>query len=150
MQKLLMPKLHLSGTEPEDSAHKTTTLTAAPASRRLSEYVEHYEPLEYDAEAVHAHHKRTRRSASPPDLHISFHAHERHFKMRLRRDLSAFSEDFKVEGSQGQLHDVDTSHIYHGELVDNIIFLTGNGNASKDALSMRLILLQCGLRSIEQ
>ncbi|XP_045766161.1 disintegrin and metalloproteinase domain-containing protein 10 [Maniola jurtina] len=88
------------------------------ASRRLSEYVEHYEPLEYDAKVVHAHHKRTRRSASPPDLHISFHAHGRHFKMRLRRDLSAFSEDFKVEGSQGQLHDVDTSHIYHGELVD--------------------------------
>ncbi|CAH2105402.1 unnamed protein product [Euphydryas editha] len=88
------------------------------ASRRLSEYVEHYEPLEYDADAVHTQHKRTRRSIDPPDLHISFRAHGKDFKLRLRRDLSAFSEDFKVEGSQGQLHEVDTSHIYHGELVD--------------------------------
>lgn len=63
---------------------------------RLSEYVEHYEPLEYDADVVHTQHKRTRRSIDPPDLHISFRAHEKDFKLRLRRDLSAFSEDFKV------------------------------------------------------
>ncbi|XP_050343887.1 disintegrin and metalloproteinase domain-containing protein 10 isoform X2 [Nymphalis io] len=89
------------------------------ASRRLSEYVEHYESLEYDAGAVHTQHKRTRRSIDPPDLHISFHAHGKHFNMRLRRDLSAFSEDFKVEGSQGQIHEVETSHIYKGEVVDD-------------------------------
>ncbi|XP_072939687.1 disintegrin and metalloproteinase domain-containing protein 10 [Epargyreus clarus] len=87
------------------------------ASRRLSEYVEYFEPLEYDASVVHTHHVRTRRSLDAPDLRLDFNAHGRSFQMRLRRDLSAFSEDFKVEGSEGELHEVDTSHIYHGELV---------------------------------
>ncbi|XP_032512584.2 disintegrin and metalloproteinase domain-containing protein 10 [Danaus plexippus] len=88
------------------------------ASRRLSEYVEYYEPLEYDSTSIHAQHIRTRRSSDAPHLRISFHAHGRHFHLRLRRDVSAFSPDFKVEGAQGQLHDVDTSHIYQGDLVD--------------------------------
>ncbi|KAJ0178926.1 hypothetical protein K1T71_005701 [Dendrolimus kikuchii] len=88
--------------------------------RRLSEYVDHYEPLDYDASAVHDQHVRARRSTdSPPDLRLNFKAHGRKFRLRLRRDLSAFSEDFKVEGSQGQPYDVDTSHIYHGELADD-------------------------------
>lgn len=30
--------------------------------------------------------------------------------------LIDFINLFQVEGSQGQLHDVDTSQIYHGEL----------------------------------
>ncbi|XP_050669592.1 disintegrin and metalloproteinase domain-containing protein 10 [Leptidea sinapis] len=88
------------------------------ASRRLSEYVEHYEELDYDADRIHVQHLRARRSIEPPDLRISFRAHTRHFHLRLRRDLSAFTEDFKVEGSAGELHDVDTSHIYKGELAD--------------------------------
>ncbi|KAI5637445.1 reprolysin family propeptide domain-containing protein [Phthorimaea operculella] len=61
-------------------------------------------PLEYDA---------------PRDLRLDFRAHGRHFKLRLRRDLSAFTDDFRVEGSNGEHHDVDTSHIYHGELADD-------------------------------
>ncbi|XP_049869828.1 disintegrin and metalloproteinase domain-containing protein 10-like [Pectinophora gossypiella] len=87
--------------------------------RRLSEYVEHYEPLDYDAGAVHAQHVRVRRSLdAPPDLRLDFRAHGRTFRLRLRRDLSAFTDDFKVEGSNGEHHEVDTSHIYHGELAD--------------------------------
>ncbi|XP_013138730.1 PREDICTED: disintegrin and metalloproteinase domain-containing protein 10-like [Papilio polytes] len=89
------------------------------ASRRLSDYVEHYESLQYDSRAVHAQHARTRRSLDAPDLRIAFHAHNRRFHLRLRRDLSAFSKDFKVEGSNGEIHDVDTSHIYRGDLVDD-------------------------------
>ncbi|XP_041970782.1 disintegrin and metalloproteinase domain-containing protein 10 [Aricia agestis] len=88
------------------------------ASRRLSEYVEHYEPLEYDTAALHTQHLRARRSVDPADLRLDFSAHGRRFRLRLRRDLSAFGEGFRVEGSQGQLHDVDTSHIYKGEMVD--------------------------------
>lgn len=85
--------------------------------RRLNEYIEHYESLEYDVDTLHEQHLRARRSTdTPADLRLEFTAHGRHFRMRLRRDLSAFSEDFKVEGAKGQLHDVDTSHIYHGEL----------------------------------
>lgn len=88
--------------------------------RRLSEYIEHYEGLDYDPDKLHQHHLRARRSIDPPaDLSLKFDAHGRKFHLRLRRDLAAFSEDFKVEGSQGQLHDVDTSHIYHGELADD-------------------------------
>ncbi|XP_059056733.1 disintegrin and metalloproteinase domain-containing protein 10 [Achroia grisella] len=86
---------------------------------RLSEYIERYEPLDYDADAVHEQHLRRRRSTdTQTDLRLHFRAHGRRFNLRLRRDLSAFSDDFQVEGSQGQLHDVDTSHLYHGELAD--------------------------------
>ncbi|GBP09957.1 Disintegrin and metalloproteinase domain-containing protein 10 [Eumeta japonica] len=95
-----------------------TKLTAS-RRRRLNEYIDHYDPLEYDCAAVHGQHARLRRSTDPhpPDLRIDFRAHGRHFKLRLRRDLSAFGRDFKVEGSNGELHDVDTSHIYHGEII---------------------------------
>ncbi|XP_053603885.1 disintegrin and metalloproteinase domain-containing protein 10 [Plodia interpunctella] len=88
------------------------------ASRlRLNEYIEHYEPLEYDSTSVHDQHLRRRRSTdAQSDLRLDFRAHGKKFRLRLRRDLSAFSDDFKVEDSRGQLHDVDTSHIYHGEL----------------------------------
>lgn len=85
--------------------------------RRLSEYIDHYEALEYDADSLHEQHLRARRSTdAPADLRLHFRAHGKSFHMRLRRDLSAFSEDFKVEGAKGELHDVDTSHIYRGEL----------------------------------
>ncbi|CAB3236817.1 unnamed protein product [Arctia plantaginis] len=88
------------------------------ASRRqLNEYIDHYEPLDYDADTLHEQHLRARRSTdAPSDLRLEFKAYGRRFKMRLRRDLSAFSEDFKIEGAKGQLHDVDTSHLYRGEL----------------------------------
>lgn len=88
--------------------------------RRLNEYIEHYEGLEYDADTLHQQHLRARRSIdAPEDLRLHFRAHGKKFHLRLRRDLSAFSEDFKVEGAQGQIHEVDTSHIYHGELADD-------------------------------
>ncbi|KAL0882214.1 hypothetical protein ABMA27_000756 [Loxostege sticticalis] len=88
--------------------------------RQLNEYIQHYEPLDYDSSAVHEQHLRSRRSTdAAPDLHLQFRAHNRRFHLRLRRDLSAFSDDFKVEDSQGQPHDVDTSHLYHGELADD-------------------------------
>ncbi|XP_026322466.1 disintegrin and metalloproteinase domain-containing protein 10 [Hyposmocoma kahamanoa] len=87
--------------------------------RRLDHYVEHYEPLDYDADEVHLQHMRYKRSLDGDNLRFSFRAHGKHFKLRLRRDLSAFSEDFKVEGSKGELHDVDTSRIYHGDLADD-------------------------------
>lgn len=45
--------------------------------KRLSEYVRHYESLDYDSEAVHEKHERVRRSASSPSLHLDFQAHSR-------------------------------------------------------------------------
>ncbi|CAG9135811.1 unnamed protein product [Plutella xylostella] len=64
--------------------------------RRLSEYIEHYEELDYDAGGVHAQHVRHRRSTGS-ELRVNFKAHGRRFALRLRRDLSAFSEEFKVK-----------------------------------------------------
>lgn len=65
--------------------------------RRLSEYIEHYEGLDYDPDKLHQQHLRARRSIDPPaDLSLKFDAHGRKFHLRLRRDLAAFSEDFKV------------------------------------------------------
>ncbi|XP_030031412.1 disintegrin and metalloproteinase domain-containing protein 10 [Manduca sexta] len=88
--------------------------------RRLNEYIEHYEPLQYDSDALHAQHQRVRRSTDAArDLRLHFSAHGKEFHLRLRRDLSAFSDNFKVEGSRGEPHEVDTSHIYHGELADD-------------------------------
>ncbi|XP_063619543.1 disintegrin and metalloproteinase domain-containing protein 10 [Cydia splendana] len=88
--------------------------------RELSEYITYYEPLDYDASDLHEQHTRARRSTdAPADLRLKFRAHGRRFHLRLRRDLSAFHEDLQVEGSQGQIHNVDTSHIYHGELADD-------------------------------
>lgn len=88
--------------------------------QRLNEYIEHYEPLVYDSSSLHQQHLRSRRSthSRPPDLRLSFSAHGRRFNIRLRRDLSSFSEDYKVENSDGENLDVDASHIYQGELVD--------------------------------
>ncbi|CAF4815504.1 unnamed protein product [Pieris macdunnoughi] len=94
----------------------SATNTRPSASRRLSEYVENYEEVHYNHDEVHLQHLRARRSVDPPDLRINFDAHGRRFNLRLRRDLSAFSDDFKVHGSQGELHDVDTSHLYTGEV----------------------------------
>ncbi|XP_028025856.1 disintegrin and metalloproteinase domain-containing protein 10 [Bombyx mandarina] len=97
------------------------------ASRvRLNEYIEHFETLDYDPDDLHHQHLRARRSTdSQRELRLDFKAHDRKFKLRLRRDLSAFSDDFKVEGSQGQTHEVDSSHIYSGKLAgdpDSTVF----------------------------
>lgn len=86
--------------------------------RRLNEYISHYEPVRYDAARVHGEHARARRSAGDGELRLAFAAHGRSFGVRLRRDLSAFTHDYKVEGPGGVAHNVDTSHIYRGELVD--------------------------------
>ncbi|XP_075971481.1 disintegrin and metalloproteinase domain-containing protein 10-like isoform X2 [Anticarsia gemmatalis] len=86
---------------------------------RLSEYIEHYEPLEYDADSLHEQHLRARRSTDPSvDLILNFRALEKDFNLRLRRDISTFSDGLQVE-SAGQMHEVDTSHIYNGELIDD-------------------------------
>ncbi|KOB66594.1 Uncharacterized protein OBRU01_20986, partial [Operophtera brumata] len=88
--------------------------------RKLSEYVEHFEGLDYDTGALHEQHVRSRRSTDSPDLRLSFRAHGKRFSMRLRRDLSAFSDDVKVEGSQGQLHDVFgsvTDGVFEGKII---------------------------------
>lgn len=87
------------------------------AANRLNEYISHYEPLTYDTREVHRAHSRARRSLNRDDaVHLSFSAHGREFRLRLKRDLDVFSNDLEVHGPSGTL-DVDTSHVYKGQLL---------------------------------
>ncbi|XP_072236638.1 disintegrin and metalloproteinase domain-containing protein 10 [Leuresthes tenuis] len=84
---------------------------------RLNKYIRHYEGLSYDTEALHSSHQRAKRALSPHDMavHLDFHAHGRHFNLRMKRDTTLFSPDLIIEVS-GQEEPVDTSHIYSGEV----------------------------------
>ncbi|XP_034045963.1 disintegrin and metalloproteinase domain-containing protein 10 [Thalassophryne amazonica] len=83
----------------------------------LNKYIRHYEGLSYDTEALHNHHQRAKRALSPQDrtVHLNFHAHGRHFNLRMKRDTTLFSPDLIIEVS-GEDAPVDTSHIYSGEI----------------------------------
>uniref|UniRef100_A0A336M3J2 ADAM10 endopeptidase n=1 Tax=Culicoides sonorensis TaxID=179676 RepID=A0A336M3J2_CULSO len=86
-------------------------------NRRLNEYISHYETLDYDINHIHASHTRAKRSVTK-DHHVNlkFKAHGRDFHIRLKRDLHTFSDNLVVDSTNGPLN-VDTSHIYHGEVV---------------------------------
>uniref|UniRef100_A0AAY4B2I6 Disintegrin and metalloproteinase domain-containing protein 10 n=1 Tax=Denticeps clupeoides TaxID=299321 RepID=A0AAY4B2I6_9TELE len=85
----------------------------------LNKYIRHYEGLSYDSELVHSRHQRAKRALSHEDsfLHLDFHAHGRHFNLRMKRDTKLFSHDFKLDMS-GEETDYDTSHIYTGEIYE--------------------------------
>ncbi|XP_057692077.1 disintegrin and metalloproteinase domain-containing protein 10-like [Corythoichthys intestinalis] len=83
----------------------------------LNKYIRHYEGLSYDTELVHSNHQRAKRALSHQDqfLHLDFHAHGRHFNLRMKRDTTLFAPDMKVDVS-GEESTYDTSHIYTGEI----------------------------------
>uniref|UniRef100_A0A672LA54 Disintegrin and metalloproteinase domain-containing protein 10 n=1 Tax=Sinocyclocheilus grahami TaxID=75366 RepID=A0A672LA54_SINGR len=83
----------------------------------LSQYIRHYEGLSYDRDLLHSQHQRAKRALSlqERELQLEFHAHGRHFNLRMKRDTRLFSDGFKLEMS-GQELDYDTSHIYTGEI----------------------------------
>ncbi|GAA6230881.1 disintegrin and metalloproteinase domain-containing protein 10 isoform X1 [Lates japonicus] len=85
--------------------------------KHLNKYIRHYEGLSYDTEALHSRHQRAKRALSPQDqtLHLDFHAHGRHFNLRMKRDTTLFSPDLIIDVS-GEERSVDTSHIYSGEI----------------------------------
>uniref|UniRef100_A0A665VEE0 Disintegrin and metalloproteinase domain-containing protein 10 n=1 Tax=Echeneis naucrates TaxID=173247 RepID=A0A665VEE0_ECHNA len=85
--------------------------------RPLNKYIRHYEGLSYDTEALHKSHQRAKRALSPKDstVHLDFHAHGRHFNLRMKRDTTLFSPDLVIEVS-GEETPSDTSHIYSGEV----------------------------------
>ncbi|KAM4593630.1 disintegrin and metalloproteinase domain-containing protein 10 [Odontesthes bonariensis] len=84
---------------------------------RLNKYIRHYEGLSYDTEALHNSHQRAKRALSPDDkaVHLDFHAHGRHFNLRMKRDTTLFSPDLIIEVS-GVEEPIDTSHIYSGDI----------------------------------
>ncbi|XP_060523585.1 disintegrin and metalloproteinase domain-containing protein 10 isoform X2 [Cylas formicarius] len=94
-------------------------------SDKLNEYISHYQPLNYDTGDVHSAHVRAKRSVVEDNhVHVSFRAHGRDFRLRLKRDLHVFSDSLEVHGPNGPI-DVDTSHVYKGHLVgerDSTVF----------------------------
>ncbi|XP_055600262.1 disintegrin and metalloproteinase domain-containing protein 10 isoform X2 [Uranotaenia lowii] len=85
--------------------------------RRLNEYISHYETLSYDHKHLHASHSRAKRSVTK-DHHVQlrFKAHGRDFNIRLRRDLSTFSDKLEIQTDNGPIK-ADTAHLYHGEVL---------------------------------
>uniref|UniRef100_A0A8C4DFW7 Disintegrin and metalloproteinase domain-containing protein 10 n=1 Tax=Dicentrarchus labrax TaxID=13489 RepID=A0A8C4DFW7_DICLA len=83
----------------------------------LNKYIRHYEGLSYETELVHSNHERAKRALTHEDkfLHLDFHAHGRHFNLRMKRDTTMFAQDLKVDVS-GEEIPYDTSHIYTGEI----------------------------------
>uniref|UniRef100_A0AAG5DVP2 ADAM10 endopeptidase n=1 Tax=Anopheles atroparvus TaxID=41427 RepID=A0AAG5DVP2_ANOAO len=87
--------------------------------RPLNEYISHHEKLNYDHEHLHASHSRAKRSVTKDHyVHLSFRAHERDFNIRLKRDLSTVSDKLEIHTDKGPVQ-VDSSHIYHGEVLDD-------------------------------
>lgn len=63
----------------------------------MNEYISHYETLSYDERHIHASHNRAKRSITKdPHVFLKFKAHGRNFHIRLKRDISTFSDSLVV------------------------------------------------------
>ncbi|EDO41812.1 predicted protein, partial [Nematostella vectensis] len=82
---------------------------------RLSEFIKEYDTLSYNSQSVEKQHGRHRRSVDPNSnpIILNFLAHERKFKLRLRRDTSIFADDLVVEN----YNDFDPSKVVAGEVL---------------------------------
>ena len=67
--------------------------------KRLNEYISHFETLSYDTKHLHAKHTRAKRSIIGEDqhVHLKFSAHGETFHLRLKRDLTTFSDNLEVD-----------------------------------------------------
>ncbi|XP_029285994.1 disintegrin and metalloproteinase domain-containing protein 10 [Cottoperca gobio] len=83
----------------------------------ISPYIKHYEGLSYDREDLHRKHLRARRASHPQEytLQLDFTAFHRTFRLHLKRNAAAFSEDFMVFRKNVSTL-ADLSHIYSGTL----------------------------------
>ncbi|XP_036970924.1 disintegrin and metalloproteinase domain-containing protein 10 isoform X1 [Acanthopagrus latus] len=83
----------------------------------ISPYIKYYEGLSYDREDLHRMHLRARRATQSHEytLQLDFTAFHRTFRLYLKRDAGAFSEDFTVVSENGSTS-ADVSHIYSGTL----------------------------------
>lgn len=91
------------------------------SANRLNEYISHYEEASYSREDVAQAHHRAKRSLSDPskNLHvqISFRAHGKSFRLRLKRDTETFSHGLQVVDSENRPVTHSVSHIYQGHLI---------------------------------
>jgi len=99
------------------------------STEEFSRFIQHFEPLQYDATHIELQHQvvrrkhllgRVRRSltdaGNSPTVHLTFDAHSKHFDLELHADSSIFTEDYLVEDNRGHslLHNID--HLVSGRL----------------------------------
>lgn len=64
----------------------------------MNEYISHFETLNYDTKHLHAKHNRAKRSIGEDQhVHLKFSAHGETFHLRLKRDLTTFSDNLEVD-----------------------------------------------------
>lgn len=64
----------------------------------MNEYISHFETLSYDTKHLHAKHTRAKRSVGEEQhVHLKFSAHGEKFHLRLKRDLTTFSDNLEVD-----------------------------------------------------
>lgn len=70
--------------------------------RPLGDYINHYETLNYDTASILDQHHRVRRSSPNSDhvVQLNLKTSQREFKIRLRRDLQIFTDNFRAENSE--------------------------------------------------
>ncbi|XP_018583626.2 disintegrin and metalloproteinase domain-containing protein 10 [Scleropages formosus] len=92
-------------------------LPDAGALVAICPFIRHYEELSYDREAVHQQHERFRREILPRShvVMLDFKAFYRTFRLRLKRDTTEFSDNFKIH-IRNVSRVADLSHIYSGHL----------------------------------
>ncbi|EFN65682.1 ADAM 10 [Camponotus floridanus] len=121
----ILPKLVGTADQGNLASLETTVVVSLVAknkldreTRRLNEYIRHYETLSYPVEEVHRSHLRAKRSINRDStVTLKFRAHGKDFHIRLKRDLTTFSNNLIIEGSTGEKHYDSISHIYLGNLV---------------------------------
>ncbi|XP_068228100.1 LOW QUALITY PROTEIN: uncharacterized protein Kul [Palaemon carinicauda] len=83
----------------------------------LSDHILHFEPVFYDETHLRSQHHRAKRDANHV-VSLHFTAHNRLFKLRLRRDTSIFADDVTFESTDGPI-DFDLDKVYSGTLEDD-------------------------------
>jgi hypothetical protein len=64
---------------------------------RLNEYISHFEKLSYNTKHLHESHTRAKRAIGKDQhVHLNFSSHGEHFHLRLKRDLTTFSDNLEV------------------------------------------------------
>ncbi|KAL1424539.1 hypothetical protein MTO96_020086 [Rhipicephalus appendiculatus] len=84
----------------------------------LSEHIRHYEPLFFNHTSFRDQHHRSKRSPKQ-DIRLVFAAHNRQFRLRMKRDTSVFSPDVVFESSSRGPISYDTSKVLKGYIEED-------------------------------
>ncbi|KAH6931121.1 hypothetical protein HPB50_022245 [Hyalomma asiaticum] len=90
----------------------------APRGVVLSEHIRYFEPLFFNHTSFRDQHHRSKRSPKQ-DIRLVFYAHNRQFKLRMKRDTSVFSPDVVFESSSRGPISYDTSKVLKGYIEED-------------------------------